>query len=146
MLVSEYEEQRTELLTKSAPELISGHQNVKSFVTNDHAVINEESYPRKRAHVDSMVTEVTNPTKSTRGILGNSLFELDGITASLNENKINPEQHKNWAGLLVLLAITSITLLYTSFGILIGNVRFHQIKIFMCSNNCCDLLIYCRIF
>lgn len=115
------------LITNSPPEFTSGHPIVTNIVTNDETVVSKETYPRQRAHLDGVgVTEVTNPTKSVQGVLGKSLFELDDITASLNGNNINPEQPRNWAGLLVLLAITSITLLYTNFGTLIGNVRFHH--------------------
>lgn len=131
-MFSEPERQQTELPTNSPSEFTSRHQNVTgNIVTSiDPVVVKEEAYPRQRVHLgDGVVKEVTNPIKSTQGILGTkSLFELDEITANLNDNKINPEQSKNWAGLLVLLAITSITILYTNFGVFIGNVRLYKEK------------------
>lgn len=85
--------------------------------------IKDENQPRQRskeASLHGMIPEVVpNQVKSTQGV--GSLFGSDDVTAIL-DGKIKEENPQNFAFLLVLIAITSITLLYTSFGVLIGHV------------------------
>ncbi len=88
--------------------------------------IKDENQPRQRskeASLHGMIPEVVpNQVKSTQGV--GSLLGSDDVTAIL-DGKLK-EQPKNFAFVLVLIAITSITLLYTSFGALIGHVSSYS--------------------
>jgi hypothetical protein len=72
--------------------------------------------------LNETLTGSTNPLMGSLGI-GKSLFEMDG--GQLLNEKTNEEHAKNnTSGFLVLLAITSITLLFTGFGVFLGHVRY----------------------
>lgn len=85
-----------------------------------NSILKEETHLRQRSGVNETVTESTNPLLGL-GIEKN-LFEMDG--GPLQNGKTNEEHPKNnTPGLLVFLAITSITLLSTGFGVFLGHVR-----------------------
>ncbi|XP_032792396.2 uncharacterized protein LOC116929318 [Daphnia magna] len=86
--------------------------------TVSESLLKKEAHIRQRSNIN--VTLATPKNQMMSGIeTSKNFFEVDGC---LPENgPLTKEQPKNTAGLLVLLAITSITLLYTSFGVFIGH-------------------------
>lgn len=111
--------QPPELLTSSSA--AGGGRKVDSVPSIvSKPLLKEEPHIRQRYYVDEPLITAKNQTVSGTG-MSKRLFDFNG---SLLENgTVSKEQTKNTAGLLVLLAITSITLLYTSFGVFIGHVR-----------------------
>ncbi len=94
------------------------------IITN--SILKEETHLRQRSGVNETVTGSTNPLLGL-GIEKN-LFEMDG--GQLQNGKTIEEHPKNnTPGLLVFLAITSITLLFTGFGVFLGHVRCFEEKI-----------------
>lgn len=104
----------------------------------------QQTFPRQRSGFNDTIPEANIQPTNFKG-MGKSLFELDEVK-NVHENKIIQEQPKNVATLLVFIAITSITLLFTNFGILIGHVRVLSTIIFKC-HILIDLIliIFCRM-
>ncbi|KAI9551953.1 hypothetical protein GHT06_022290 [Daphnia sinensis] len=78
----------------------------------------EEHHIRQRSNINVTLATPTNQmmggTETTKTFL-----KVDGVFP--DNTPLSKEQAINTAGLLVLLAITSITLVYTSFGVFIGH-------------------------
>ncbi|XP_057377252.1 uncharacterized protein LOC130698591 [Daphnia carinata] len=114
----------TDTTTKS-PELLSS-----SFASGENGKVGSEpctvseAVPKEEHHIrqrSNMNATLASPTYQMMGSTETSktFFEVDG---GLPENGLlTKDLPKNTAGLLVFLAITSITLLYTSFGVFIGH-------------------------
>nr|CAH0106546.1 unnamed protein product [Daphnia galeata] len=112
-------EQQTESLTTSS--LITDERRKVAtepcIITN--SILKEDTHLRQRSGLNETLTGSTNPLMGSLGI-GKSLFEMDG--GQLLNEKTNEEHAKNnTSGFLVLLAITSITLLFTGFGVFLGH-------------------------
>ena len=85
-----------------------------------NSIPKEESHLRQRSGLNETLATSTNPLLGSLG-MGKNLFEMGG--GQLQNEKTTEEFKNNTAGLLVLLAITSITLLFTGFGVFLGHVR-----------------------
>ena len=82
--------------------------------------VKEETNLRQRSGLNETFSTSTNPLSGGLSV-GKNLFEMD---SQFHNGKTNEEHTKNInSGLLVLLAITSITLLFTGFGLFLGHVR-----------------------
>jgi hypothetical protein len=122
ILIVSIKEQQTESLTTSS--LITDERRKVAtepcIITN--SILKEDTHLRQRSCLNETLTGSTNPLMGSLGI-GKSLFEMDG--GQLLNEKTNEEHAKNnTSGFLVLLAITSITLLFTGFGVFLGHVRY----------------------
>ena len=119
VLIVSIKEQQTESLTTSSDE----RRKVATepcIITN--SILKEDTHLRQRSGLNETLTGSTNPLMGSV-VIGKSLFEMDG--GQLLNEKTNEEHAKNnTSGFLVLLAITSITLLFTGFGVFLGHVRY----------------------
>ena len=95
-----------------------------------NSILKEETHLRQRSGLDETVAGSTSPLLGGLGIEKN-LFEMDGGQLKKNGKTDEELPKNNTPGLLVFLAITSITLLFTGFGVFLGHVRCLQRKNFL---------------